>query len=206
VLSAFVPAGKLGISSGEFVPYFGNVFYVTLPNKAPSMTLIVINIIAVLILLIFCSNVKDRAKPVAIYSIIGLLIHLVSCIFFLVMPDYFPYTITRFSDLYMKQQVGIWLSFFVLAGLVSGWISGSGISKFYMYFAVMIYSFVFGCLRYAVYMVVLLKASTLYMAMLFFTFGPFFDFLYLVCIYSIYMSTLTRKFDNRKRGADWQWA
>jgi hypothetical protein len=71
---------------------------------------------------------------------IGLLIHLVSCIFFLVMPEYFPYTITRYSELYMKQQVGIWLSFLVLAGLVSGWISRSGISKFYMYFSVMAYS------------------------------------------------------------------
>jgi hypothetical protein len=75
-----------------------------------------------------------------------------------------------------------------------------------MYFSDMAYSFIFGFVRYAVYLVLLVKASTLYMAVLFFTFGPFFDFLYLVCIYSMYMNALTKRFDNRKRGAEWQWA
>lgn len=206
ILLTFVNEAKLGITSGEFIPYFGEVFFVTLPSKIPSLTLAIVNIIASLLLLIVCYNVKDRAKPIAIYSTIALLIHLVACIYFLVMPKSFPYTLTQYSGLYMKQQVGIWLSFFVIASLVSGGISYSGSSKFYMLFAVMGYSFIFGCLRYVVYLVLLLKASSLYMAMLFFTFGPFFDFLYLVCIYSIYMNVLTKKFDDKKGGIVWQWA
>jgi len=206
VLLAFVPAEELAITSGKFLPYFGDVFFVTLPNKIPSDTFVVSNIIAVLLLLIICYNVKDRAKPIATYLSMGLLIHLVASIFFLFIPEAFPYTITDYSDLYMKQQVGIWLSFFVIASLVSGGISYSRSSKFVMLFAVMGYSLIFGFLRYVVYLVFLLKASTLYMAILFFTFGPFFDFLYLVCIYSIYINVLTKKFDGKDGNAEWQWA
>lgn len=206
ILSGFVPIAELGIDSGEFIPYFGEVFFVILPNKLPSLRLIILNIIVVLLLLIVCYNVKDRAKPLAIYFTIGILTHLIACIFFLVMPESFPYTITQYSDLYMKQQVGIWLSFLVIASLVSGGISNSGISKFYMLFSVMGYSFIFGFLRYVVYLVVLLKASTLYMAMMFFTFGPFFDFLYLVCIYSLYMKFMTEKLHGKKGAVEWKWA
>lgn len=206
ILSTFFLKEELGIASQEFLPYFGKVFFVTGPNKAPSLTMIIINIIVVILLLFVCNKATDKAKPIATYATIGLLIHFIACIFFLVMPESFPYTITHFSDLYMKQQVGIWLSFFVIASLVSGGISYSGISKFYMLFAVMGYSFVFGFLRYVVYLVLLLKASTLYMAILFFTFGPFFDFLYLICIYSIHMNFLTKKFDDKNGGVEWQWA
>lgn len=206
IISVFIPRTELNITSGEFLPYFGNVFYVTLPNKMPSSKLVIFNIIAILLLLMVCYKVKDRAKPIAIYSTIALLIHLVTCIFFLVMPEAFPYSISEYSGLYMKQQVGIWLFFFTIASLVSGGISYSGISKFYMIFAVMGYSVIFGSFRYVVYLVFLFKASVLYMAILFFTFGTFFDFLYLVCIYCIYINILTKKFDDKKGEAKWQWA
>lgn len=206
ILLTFVPKAELSIASEEFLPYFGEVFFVTLPSKMPSLTLIIVNTIVALLLLIVCYNVKDKAKPIAIYSSIALLIHLSACIFFLITPESFPYTLTQYSSLYMKQQVGIWLSFFVIASLVSGGITYSGISKFYMMVTVMGYSFIFGCLRYVIYLVFLLKASSLYMTMLFFTFGPFFDFLYLVCIYSIYMNRLTKKFDDKNGGIEWQWA
>lgn len=206
ILLEIVPNTKLYIVSGEFLPYFGDVYYVTLPNKMPSLIMIIINIVAVLLLLLACYKASDSAKPIAVYSSIGLLIHLIACIFFLLFPESFPYTLTEYSGLYMKQQVGIWVSFLVIASLVSGGISNTGLSKFYMFFAVMGYSFLFGFLRYIVYLVLLLKASVLYMAMLFFTFGPFFDFLYLVCIYSIFMNVVTRRFHGKRGAVEWEWA
>lgn len=206
ILSIFVSGVELGISSGEFLPYFGGVYFVTAPSKMPSFTLILVNLILILLFLLICYNLKDSAKPIAIYCTIGLLIHLISCIFFLFMREYFPYTLSQYSELCMKQQVGIWLSFLAIACLVSGSISHSGASKFIMLFAVVGYSFIFGCLRYVVFLVLLLKASSLYMPTLFFSFGPFFDFLYLVCIYSIYMNKLTLKFDDKNRGSEWHWA
>lgn len=206
ILSDIVPEVEVGISKGDFLYYFGEVHFVTLPSKLPSFTFIIINLIITMILLLVFSVVKDGAKPVAIYATIALLVHLVSCSFFLFLKDRFPYSLAQYSELYMQQQVGIWLSFFVIAGLVSGFIRHSGISKYLMLFMVIAYSFLFGCLRYIVFLVFLLKASSLYMAMLFFSFGPFFDFLYLVCIYSIYINNLTFKFHDKEGGAEWHWA
>lgn len=206
ILSVFVTKEEIGIFKGEFLPYFGDVYFLTLPSKTASFILIIINLITTLILLVLCFYAKDSAKPIAIYSAAALFIHLFSCIFFLFMQEAYPYTLSQYSELYMKQQVGIWLSFLVITVLVSGTISHSGISKFIMLFVVIVYSFIFGCLRYIVFLVFLLKASLLYMPVLFFSFGPFFDFLYLVCIYSIYMNRLILKFDDKKRGTEWHWA
>jgi len=106
----------------------------------------------------------------------------------------------------MKQQVGIWFSFLAIAGIVSGIITQAGISKYVMVLAVSCYSFIFGCVRYVVFLAFLTKASSLYMAVLLFVFGPFFDFLYLVSIYSIYMNGLIIKLEDRTKGAEWQWS
>ena len=205
ILSLFVSKSEIGISSGEFLPHFGNVYFLTLPSKMPSFTLIIVNMVVTILLFILCSYVKDNAKPIAIYLAVALFIHWISCIFFLFMQEAFPYTLSQYSELYMKQQVGIWLAFLTIATLVSGAISHSGVSKYIFLLAIISYSFVFGCLRYVIFLLLLLKASSLYMTVIFFTFGPFFDFLYLVCIYSIYMNRLTLKFDDKKRGIEWHW-
>lgn len=206
IIAEIAPEIELGIGYGEFIKFFGGIYYVELPSKLPSYTFIIVNLIVTLLLLLICSLIKDGAKPVAIYATIALLVHMVSCCFFLFNSDSFPYSLTQYSELYMQQQIGIWLSFFIIAGLVSGFISNSGISKYVMMFVVIGYSFIFGCLRYVVFLVFLLKASSLYMAALFFSFGPFFDFLYLVCIYSIYVNNLTVKFHDKTKGAEWNWA
>lgn len=206
ILYAFISRREIDILSGKFLPYFGDVYYLKLPSNMPSFTLIIINLVITFFLVILCLHMKDSAKPIAVYLISALLIHLSSCIFFLVAHNYFPYTLVNYSELYMKQQVGIWLSFIVIAVLTSGSISHSGISKYIMLFSVIAYSFIFGCLRYVIFLVILMKATLLYMPILFFSFGPFFDFLYLVCIYSIHINRLTIKFDDKKRGEEWYWA
>lgn len=206
IIYGLAPGIDIGISYGEFIKFFGGVYYVTLPSKLPTFTFIIINLLVSLLLLLIFSLVRDHMKPVGIYATIALIVHLVSCIFFLLWFELFPYTLSEYSELYMQQQIGIWLSFILIAGLVSGFISHSGISKYVMMVVVILYAFIFGCLRYVVFLVFLYKASSLYMAVLFFSFGPFFDFLYLVCIYSIYINNLTIKFHDKKRGAEWDWA
>jgi len=200
------PELGIGISKIEFLPYFGDIHHVSLQGKLPSVNIVLINFAVIAILLMACYFMKDYAKPLAVYLTIALLIHLISSAFFLLFKDKFPYTLTDYSGLYMVQQVGIWLSFFMIATLISGVLNNSGVSKFVMIGALMTYSFVFGVIRYIVFMVIMFKFSSLYMAILFFTFGPLWDFLYLVGIYSIYMSRLTEKYDDKDRGMKWEWA
>jgi len=191
---------------GEFLPFFGGVYFVSLPDRMPSSDFVLVNLIVTAVLLIICRYAKRVSRPLVVYASIGLLIHLISCLFFAFFRAYFPYSLADYSELYMKQQVGIWFSFVAIAGVVSGAITEARFSKYLMVIAVAAYSFIFGSLRYVVFLAFLSRASSLYMAVLLFIFGPFFDFLYLVSIYSVYINHLIIRFDDRTKGVDWQWS
>lgn len=205
LLSSIIPISELGISYAEVSPYFGGIYSLTLPSKMPSFTLIILNIFITLILIMIFSLAKNDIKPISIYFNIILLIHLSSCIFFLLASRFFPYTASEYSELYMKQQIGIWVAFFVITGIIIGSSGNSGILKYITTFIIIGYSFVFGALRYIVFLFILSKGTLLYMAVLFFILGPLFDFLYFVYFYSLFAKRLIARYDDKKRRSQWLW-
>lgn len=204
-LSAVIPTAQMGIVEGEFLPFFGGVFSVQLPGKMPTVAFVWVNIFVTLLLLLLCRCMKRGGKALSIFLTISLSIHLVSCLYFLFWGAYFPYTLSEYSDLYMKQQIGIWLLFMLVCGMAFGLTVHSGAQKYLAFFATMLYSFVFGCVRYVGFLFLLYKASSLYMAALFFSLGPFFDFLYLVCVYSYFIKRLILRYKAREKEVNWQW-
>ena len=44
------------------------------------------------------------------------------------------------------------------------------------------------------------------MALMFFVFGPLFDFLYLVGIYSIFANKMVKVYDKGERKGEWKWS
>jgi hypothetical protein len=56
-----------------------------------------------------------------------------------------------------------------------------------------------------VFLVILTKASVIYMGVMFFILGPLFDFLYLVGIYVLYIYVSMRKLSNVKELDKWTW-
>ena len=179
----------LSIGYGEYLPAF-----------------CLVNLAVTLALLALCFTRRNRGKPLAIYLAIALLIHLISCIYFLLAADFFPYTATQYSELYMKQQVGIWLSFLAIAGFITGFMNnGTLLSRCVTFFGIMVYSFVFGSVRYLVFLFIVSKASSLYMPSMFFTLGPFFDFLYLVYFYGVFVRHVITRVNTGERRSVWEW-
>jgi hypothetical protein len=205
-LSYIIPNAEIGMRTAEFIPYFGDFTYVILPSNAPTIKFAIINAIITIFFMIFFWMIDYKFKPLVIFLNFTLFYHLFTCGYVILTKGQFPYLLTEYSDLYMKQQLGIWLSFIIIAGLVAGYISHSGYSKYLMLISVLTYSLVFGVIRYIVFLALLYKFSSLFMTILFFGFGPFIDFLYLVSIYSIYMSHLTKLFGDGERGGTWHWA
>ena len=70
---------------------------------------------------------------------------------------------------------------------------------------IMLYSFLFGFIRYVLFLWVLYRFSVLYMPLMFFALGPFFDFLYFVSIYSISTNGMIRIYESKMKG-EWLWA
>lgn len=210
VLSKYILSSTLGIMDAEFLPLFGRVYYLSLPTKMPCLNEVAINLCVTLLLLLACfffTKYKKGGTPVSVYFSLILMLHLVSCIYFMFAMEFFPYSATEYSALYIKQQVGIWLAVLILAGFVMGVIGyGNIIKRIAIFCGITTYSFLFGCVRYLVFMYIISVASSLYMATMFFILGPFFDFLYFVFIYAVYINVQIKHFHRGEGRIDWHWS
>lgn len=192
--------------SSIFLPHLGSIYSLTLPTKLPSYGLILANLAVCLALIWALTSLPRGMRPISIYLSIVLFTHVISCAFFLLGRDIFPYSVADFSDLYIKQQIGIWLTFLILMGLIMGFLASGGVvRRILTVLAVMLYSFAFGFVRYTLFLWILAEFSMLYMPLMFFVLGPFFDFLYFVAIYAMSTNRMIHNFETSRRG-EWEWA
>lgn len=197
---------QIQIVDSEF-PIIGKISIVELPTVYPGMKEVIINLLVIMGMVIFACTGKRKGKPAAIFSMIVLITHLINCVYFLFGSNYFPYTAYQYSDLYMRQQIGIWIFFIVLAGGVIGLMGSKGLLfKVLAFWGTILYSTVFGVARYVFFLYILERFSIFYMALLFFVFGPFFDFLYLVGIYALYVNKMGKIYDSDKGREEWAWS
>lgn len=197
---------QIQIIESEF-PIIGKISIVELPTVYPKLKEIIINLLIATGMAVFACSGKRKGKPAAIFSMIVLVTHLINCVYFLFGSNYFPYTAYQYSDLYMRQQIGIWMFFIVLAGGTIGFMGNKGILfKILAFWGTIIYSMVFGVARYVFFLYILERFSIFYMALLFFVFGPFFDFLYLVGIYALYINKMEKIYDSDEGREEWTWS
>ena len=182
---------------------FGTMYYLDvaqLTSKPENMWMIYLSIAVIFVL---CLIKKNRFKPLSLFLMFEVGGFLINCILF--QAETFPYTMLDFSELYMVQQIGIWLFFIVIYGITTAFLGSRG----YMYkvlstFMLMVYSLLVGFIRYVVFLYILSIGSSIYMYLMFFTFGPLFDFLYLVSIYGLLVDRLIKVYEvNGKQ--DWLW-
>lgn len=191
--------------ASEFIPKLGLVYYLDFLTELPGYDVILTNILVTLVLGTVLSLGRLRGKPLSVYLQITLFIHMVTCVFFLLGRDIFPYDVEDYSQLYVQQQVGIWITFLVLIGLVEGILGrGAVLYRVLIMMVILLYSFVFGTVRYGIFLWILQRYSVLYMPIMFFALGPFFDFLYFVMIYTISANFMIKRNDNKFRN-DWAW-
>ena len=196
----------LYVSDSEF-SFLGVIEFLDLPTVYPNLSFVFINFLVSLVLVLFLVTGKRLGKPVSIYLLIGLFIHLINCIYFIFSTTHFPYSAVDFSTLYMKQQVGIWITFFILTAMFVSFMGRLGIiTKLFTFIGIMSYSFVFGAVRYIVFLYLIEKYSILYMAPMFFVLGPFFDFIYMVSIYGFFLDKMIKLYDSNERREEWQWS
>lgn len=206
VLSGAIGEEQVEICTGEY-SIFGQITYISLQAAAVSRRMIGVNFLVCIALFLLMCFLKRTGTPLAIFALFATLTHMISCIFFLLAGEYFPYTLGEYSELYVKQQIGIWLVFLVLSGLVIVLVTAQDyLFKLLMFVAIMGYSLVFGAVRYIFFLYLLHVGSMLYMAILFFVFGPMFDFSYLVAFYAVFMNKITRDYEYGKKRSAWKWS
>ena len=181
-LRKYEPGMYIGIRS-ETYPLFGKISYLSANTVYPGIGTSLINAGCSLFIVLLFAFLPCKGRPFAIY------------------------TLTVYSQLYILQEIGIWVVFFVLTVCVTGIMGNKGMGyKLATLFFVMLYSIVFGTVRYMVFVYLLYKYSVLYMALFYFMIGPLFDFLYLVMIYGMFVNRMIKIYDSRKGKEVWKWS
>lgn len=200
-LSPYYPSGIVQIAEKGFL--WEQISVVSLPGTFPSDLMIIINLIVSLFLFLFLPNVKI-GKNVAIYFFFLAGINLASVLFFTFQPFPFPYTAVDFSEFYIKSEISIWLFIPFILGMAFLPLPAPLLPKMLLIILTLIYSIIFGTLRYIIFLFVISKFSVIYMALLFFAFGPLIDFVYIVGIYSFYNSRLAMTLKGNE--SVWKWS
>jgi len=201
VLGTCVPADLVQISPKPYL--FDNVYIVTIPGRYPSATLSIITAIISLTVIYLAVSVKKAIDPKLVWLIFIFFITLFSAAFFIFFPEYFPYDMEVFSEMYIKTEVGIWMIIpFILTFALLPF-PMLLYEKLGVILATLFYSIVFACVRYIVFLYLLRSTTYLFMALMFFMLGPFLDFIYIVGSYSLCLSE-----SGKRTGKDmgkWNW-
>ena len=197
----------LGIESTvqemDFIPFF-KLRYLSVEGSLPTRQHILIAGIACIVLMLLVFFFGKGQSPLTFFGVISIIILLISTIYFYFWGDRFPYSLTRYASLYMTQQIVSWLAIGFILSMVLALYSKALLPAIITYYGTLAYCFVLGSLRYLFYLIFLHHASSLYMATLFFTVGVFWDFLFVVCIFSMFSSRLSGRY--KKRGDEiWQY-
>lgn len=203
ILLSSLPTANIEIIRKSYM--FSNVYILGLHGKYPSVMLS-FSLFLFSLLSISLTPMTKIPRPIVAWVIFVSSINLISSIFFVLSPSIFPYDIENFSEFYIKTEVSIWLFVPILMGTTLLFIPSNILVRFSIVVLTLLYSVVFGTLRYAVFLYILKKFSYIFMPLLFFAFGPLMDFTYMVGIYSLYCSIIARKRNNRAEIGPWRWS
>jgi hypothetical protein len=201
ILSPYYEHGALKIIEDVFL--LGNVSLIDIDGTYPSALMSLINFLVSLSLILFLPFVK-KGKNIAIYFVFLAAINLCSALFFTLSPYEFPYTGAEFSKFYLQSEISMWLFIPFILGMAVTLLPTPISLRLILIFSAIIYSIVFGTLRYIIFLFIISKCSVIYMALLFFAFGPLIDFVYIVGIYSFYNNRLASNL--KSSNSIWKWS
>ena len=200
VLSSYYLPGTIKVIGQSFL--LGNISIVSIPGTHPTAFVSFVNFIISLALIVFLPYTK-RGRNIAIYVVFLAVINLVSALYFTLSPVAFPYTATDFSELYVKTEISMWLFIPLILGMAFLPLPAPIFPKLLLIVFALMYSVIFGTLRYIIFLFIISKLSVIYMALLFFAFGPLIDFVYIVGIYCFYTSKLAKNLKGSE--TVWKW-
>lgn len=199
-LARFFEAGP-GLAQVKFMGT--HIFAVDTMAVYPGPEFAFANLFVSIIALALLGRVQRLGAPLAYWMFYAFIVHLVSSLFFIFFPQYFPYSILEITGLYMEVELVTWL---LIPPIVLGSVflyPVSMLGKALLILATLGYSFIFGAVRLAVFLFVLHYGSVIFMAILFFVFGSLVDFIYIVGFYSVYITRAANSLAGRRDV--WKW-
>jgi hypothetical protein len=199
-LASYVPAEEMMIFSRSFL--HSTIYLLDLPGKYPSPLFSFLFFCAAVLSIYLVTKIK-LYRPLGLWLIFVSAINMLSSIVFMLWPHTFPYTMLKFSELYITTEVGMWLFVPVVMGMALLPVPAGVVSKGSIIVLSALYSMIFGMVRYVVFLFIIAQLSYIFMPVLYFSFGPLVDFVYIVGIYSLYVSKVSERITQNYR--IWKW-
>ena len=185
---------------------YGNVYYVTVENKNPSLKLLLISLIITLVGILILSLINTKKNPIMFFLLVALYIQLFSTIYFMVFPNKFPYDVVDYSRIYIKYQIVVWMLIMLVFWFTTSLIGRMLWYRILNFIGLILVEGVFGAVRYVLYLVILAKYSCLFMAVLYFAFGFLWDIIIMVAFYTSYVKKAGTKLSVKVGGKLWKWS
>jgi hypothetical protein len=201
ILSPYYPPGTVQLFKRAF--FFTTISLIDIPSPYPSYLCILINVVVSSVLILFLPQI-NKGKNTAIYILYLATINLVSSLFFISALAEFPYSALEFSELYMASEICILFFIPFILGTAILLLPDSLFPKIMLLLLTVLYAIIIGALRYVLFLFIISKFSILYMALLYFAFGPLIDFIYIVGIFSYYNGKIATNLHNSN--TVWKWS
>lgn len=198
IIFSSLPDAALTVAAKSH-PLFGDIHYVAMSGAYPSRFFSIITALVMLSLMAGLPRLKIIPKSVTLFAAFICLVTLISALFFVFFAERFPYAVGNFSDLYMVGEVGVWCAIPLILGLALLPLPGNVLEQSLVIFSAVIYSVVFGWIRYLFFLYVLNKFGYIFMATMFIAFDPPLDTFYVVGIYALYVSIVSRRIKDDAR-------
>jgi len=199
-VARFIDAGP-GLAQVNFMGT--RIFAVDNMAVYPSAEFAFINLLISIVVLALLPRVQRVGAPIAYWLFYAFIVHLASSVFFVFVPQYFPYSVLELTALYMEVELVMWL---LIPPIVLGsvFLYPLGVlGKITLILATLVYSFIFGVVRLAVFLFILHYGSVMFTAVFFFVLGSLVDFVYIVGFYSFYISRAAHSLSGRRDV--WKW-
>jgi len=202
LLSSVIPPEYIRILQTEYLGQ--DLYLLSLPGSFPTLEFSFGAALVSFLVLLLLPNLGFIPRAIGVYLALVAFINLASAIFFVYVPDLFPYSTLTFSILYHKTNVSM---LFMVPPIVAVSILPlpTGIwNKIGLIFLILLFNIFLNFLRYAAFLYILSKFSFIFMAVLFLSFGPLLDFIYAVVMYSIFITGVSKKI--KKDMQLWKWS
>jgi hypothetical protein len=203
-LASVMIKGRMPDTTLESIRMFwNNVWVLNAEGSYPSHAQLIYVALISVVLWILALFIKAIPLPMRLgIKVLGV-INLVGCIYFWLWADKFPYVLRDLSVLYVSAEIGMWIAIPLMLMFALLPIPVPLIPKGMLVIFTLAYTYVFGLIRYAIFMLVIAKWSFLWMALLYFVFGAFFDFAFMMAFYSYFISLAAPGIFKKKR--IWRW-
>lgn len=194
------------IVGDSMFPFMGDFYHLSLSGATPNFTLCLVVVVASLFAIAVLLQIFLENKPLMIYLTITLSITLISALFFIFFPNHFPYTLGDYTYLYISQQFVVWAMIAIVSSIALSLLPGIHGFDFLTFFLIMVYTIIYGSVRYIIFMVGLQFVTNMFIPTCYFMLGMFFDFMNIIAIYSLFVKRVSEQYNKRKENSLWKWS